>query len=187
MLAGAVAAITLSACGAQRAPVRRPSTSAAFATTPRLVRRPPASLNPPAVARPSPGVGAVQQVHAGTTTLAVRLLEVIDPLRSSGARLPPGDRAVGIVVQIRNVGSGGYDSSATGDIGLVGSGGPAVPVYAPRGVCQTPLRDFDNEIGPGELRQGCVVFALPSNQRPQSVRFSPHGAPAGSVSWRALG
>jgi hypothetical protein len=165
----------------------RGSRSLSVPGVPPLSARAPRGVSSAASAAAQPGVGATQRVDAGTTTLAVRLLRVIDPLRDSGARLPPGAHAVGVVVQIRDIGQGGYDSSATGDIGLLASGGPAAAVFAPRGVCQTALRDFDNEIGPGEVRQGCVVFALPAGQRAVGVRFSPHAGASGRVSWRLSG
>jgi hypothetical protein len=129
-------------------------------------------------------VGTPQRVRAAGTTLSVTVLRVIDPLPSSGAALPPGTRAVGVVVRVVNNGSGIYDSSATGDVSILPSPGPATPAFASRGICQTPLRDFDNYITPGEVRHGCVTFAVPSRATVLAVRFSPHGQAAGRVSWR---
>jgi hypothetical protein len=108
---------------------------------------------------------------------------VVDPLRDSGVALLPGTRAIGVEAVVVNDGPGGYDSSSTGDFSVVPSSGVARPVFAPSGQCQTPLRDWDNEIGPGEARNGCVVFALPRAARVVAIRFSPHAAARGRVSW----
>jgi hypothetical protein len=129
-------------------------------------------------------VGAAQRVHAGGSQLSVMVSRVIDPLRDSGAALPPGERAVGVLVSILNHGPGIYDSSSTTDISLASSRGPGTAVFASRGACATPLRNFDNEISAGESRAGCVAFAVSHGARVTAVRFSPHGEAARRVSWR---
>ena len=45
-------------------------------------------------------------------------------------------------IHVLNRGPAVYDSSATGDFSLETSKGEASPTFVPRGVCQTPLRDF---------------------------------------------
>jgi hypothetical protein len=152
--------------------------------------RPPAPRSPPAAARRSgqaaarrPRVGATQRTSASGTTLSVTVHAVLDPLRGSGAALLPGTRAVGVVAEIQNDGPGDYDSSATGDFSIVPSSGTATPVFAPRGPCATPLRDWDNEISPGELRSGCVAFALTAHAQLIAIRFSPHARAHGRATW----
>jgi hypothetical protein len=130
-------------------------------------------------------VGATQPVHAGGSKLSVRVSKVIDPLRDSGAALPPGERAVAVLVSILNHGPAVYDSSSTTDIGLTSSKGQGTPVFAPQGVCETPLRNWDNYIVAGEVKSGCVAFAVASAAKVTAVRFSPHGKAEGRVSWRA--
>ncbi len=130
-----------------------------------------------------PDVGATERVRTTGTTLSVTVSKVIDPLRGSGASLPPRTRAVGVLVQIRNEGSEIYDSSATGDISIVPSSGTATPAYAPRGTCQTPLQDFDNLIAAGETHAGCVSLALNTGARIIAVHFSPHARASGRVTW----
>jgi hypothetical protein len=130
------------------------------------------------------GVGATQAVHAGSSRLSVRVPRVMDPLRDSGVALPPGERAVGVLVRIRNHGPAVYDSSSTTDISLASSKGAGTPVFAPQGVCETPLRNWDNYIVAGEITSGCVTFAVGSGAKVTAVRFSPHGHAAGRVSWR---
>jgi hypothetical protein len=88
-----------------------------------------------------------------------------------------------VLVRIINRGPAVYDSSATGDLSLETSKGEASPVFVPQGICQTPLRDFDNEISVDEARSGCVAFAVAAGAKLMAVRFSPHGAAAGRVSW----
>jgi hypothetical protein len=128
-------------------------------------------------------LGATQHVRAGSSTLSVTVSHVIDPLRASGAALLPASRAVGVLVRIHNSGPGIYDSSATGDVSVVPSTGAATPVYAVRGPCETPLRDFDNYIAPDESREGCVAFVVPAAARLLAVRFSPHARVAGRATW----
>jgi hypothetical protein len=77
----------------------------------------------------------------------------------------------------------GYDSSSTGDFSVLSSTGAARPVFAPSGVCATPLRDWDNEISPGETRSGCVAYSLPKTARVVAIRFSPHAQANGRVTW----
>lgn len=93
-------------------------------------------------------------------------------------------RAVGVKVKILNHGPDTYDSSATGDVSLVLSSGAAVPTFAPSGTCQTPLRDFDNNIGPGDSTDGCVTFSAPSGAKVLEVRFAPHANKAAAVHYR---
>lgn len=81
-------------------------------------------------------------------------------LRDSGATLPVGTRALGWLVNIRNEGPGAHDSSATGDVPINPSVGVAMPVFVSRWAYRTPLRNFDNDILPGEVRDGCVAFAV---------------------------
>ena len=139
---------------------------------------------PVALARhflPSPGIA--RRVDASGAELVVTLRRVIDPLNGSGARLPAHARAVGVIVQIRSSGPRIYDSSATGDISVLTSGGVVTPVLATRGICRTPLEDFDRYITAGEDRIGCVVFAVADGATLDAVRFSPHAHRRGMLTW----
>jgi hypothetical protein len=131
-----------------------------------------------------PRVGTTEQIKAQGTKLAVTVTKVLDPLKSSGAALLPGTRVVGVFVRIANRGPGGYDSSSTGDISIIPSSGVASPAYAPQGQCKTPLQDFDNAIGPGESREGCVAFTLNTAAKLVAERFSADGGGAGKGTWR---
>ena len=173
--------IILSSCGTS---IRRTSTTRAHdhagrpptgPTTPRAGRHGTSAGTP---------VGHAQRVPARGTTLVITVTRVIDPLRGSGAKVPPGMEAVGVLVAARNAGPAGYDSSATSDFSLLTAAGPASPVFVPSGTCQTYLQDFMNEIAPGQGRTGCVAFAIPRGEEPRMVRFSPDGGTAGVVrSW----
>jgi hypothetical protein len=175
-------AVSLSGCGgaASRArtgsgrlqPLRGAGDSALSSRAPATLRR--ASL-------PQPGV--TQHVESGGALLAVTLRGVRDPLMGSGAELPSGTRAVGVVFQIRSSGPKLYDSSATGDISVVVSNGVVTPVLATRGACKTPLEDFDRYITAGEDRIGCVVFAVANDATLDAVRFSPHAHRLGRLTW----
>ncbi len=108
---------------------------------------------------------------------------VIDPLTDSGMALLPGTRAVGVLVELDNAGPALYDSSATGDFSLVVSHGPVTPEFVQRGICQTPVEDFDRYMTAGAFRSGCVAFALEQSARVLAVRFDPHDQPRGRLTW----
>lgn len=129
-------------------------------------------------------MGATQRVHAGGSILAVTVTHVLDPLSASGASLLPGTRAVGVQVTIAGVAGATYDSTASGDWGLITTAGAASPLFIRQGVCQTPLVDFESLIGMGETRSGCVGFSVPRHAQVLTVRFSPHSRAPGSVIWR---
>jgi hypothetical protein len=135
------------------------------------------------VRRALPAVGVTQRVDSSDARLAVTLRRVIDPLRGSGADLPPHTRAVAVIVEIRSSGPALYDSSATGDISLMSSAGVTRPALATRGICRTPQNDFDRYITPGEHRSGCVVFIVADGATLDAVRFSPHAHPLGRLTW----
>ena len=88
-----------------------------------------------------------------------------------------------MIFQIRSSGPKLYDSSATGDISVLTSGGIVTPVLATRGICRTPLEDFDRYITAGEDRIGCVVFAVADGATLDAVRFSPHAHRLGRLTW----
>lgn len=183
MLAAAVAAsaITTGGCGSSAPAVTSTATPKPTPLTPPPTRR--AKQHRPRSRQVGAKIGTTQPVKAGGETVAVTIRRVIDPLRGSGASLAPRTHAVGVLVGIRNSGPGIYDSSATGDFSIVTSSGPAPPVFAPSGSCQTELRDFDNYITEDESRDGCVVFDVPNGARVTAVRFSPHAQAVGRVSW----
>lgn len=154
-------------------------------------RSPSATTTATAGVRPRPAhpaaaapIGATRRVRAGGSLLAVTVTRVFDPLAPGTAALPPGSRAVGVMVVIRNLAGVTYDSTASGDLSLQTSTGPATPLFVRSGPCRTPLVDFESLIGPGETRTGCVAFAVPGHARVVGVRFSPHSRAPGSVSWR---
>jgi hypothetical protein len=129
---------------------------------------------------------AVPVVLTGTT-LVVAVKKVIDPLTDSGARVPAGMVAVGVLISARDVGPENYDSSATSDFELRTPAGRAMPVFAPSGVCQTTVQDFMNELGAGVSRMGCIAYAIPHGQTPTTVRFSAYGGHEGpAVSWAVV-
>src|SRR5262249_1516195 len=124
-------------------------------------------------------VGSPQRLRTPGTTLVVTVQQVIFPLRNSGALLPPGDRAAGVRVGVRNTGKGVYDSSSESDVKLGTSlGADAEPSFAARGRCQTTEIDFLKLVNPGESRGGCVAFDVPSGPKPAAVRFAPEGREA---------
>jgi hypothetical protein len=175
-----LAGLTASACGAGHTSTTTRTISLPPATTSHsTTTKTPAPATGTSPAAALPHLGSSQRIPAHGTTMIVTIRSVIDPLRGSGTQLAPGTKAVAILVEVRNAGPGGYDSSATGDFSLDSAAGPASPLFVQKGACQTPLRDFMNAIGAGELRTGCVAFAVPNNQRPTTVGFAPDGGSAG--------
>jgi hypothetical protein len=173
------AGLLLSSCGSSAHKPSATRTSTLSSVSPALTRPSPTHTAPA-----HPPVGATQRVGATGTTLVVRVAKVIDPLLASGARLAAGMKAVGVVIDVRNAGPGGYDSSATSDFSLLTATGHAMAVYAPKGVCQTYIQDFMNELGPGQARTGCIAYAVPAGKAPTLVRLAPDGGTAHqSASW----
>jgi hypothetical protein len=165
-----VGALLAGACGGSGAPAR---------TVTHAVHRRPATSAPAGLK-----LGQAYEVSAGGSFLSVTATKVIDPLTDSGAALLSGMRAVGVKIKVLNHGPNTYDSSATGDVSLVLSSGVAVPTFAPSGACQTPLRDFDNNIGPGDTASGCVTFSAPSGAKVLEVRFAAHANKAAAARYR---
>lgn len=193
MTAGAVLALALAGCSRITELQNTATTNAAgsvgtITTPPELETLTPlAPTAPPWLrgGRTEPGVGATQSVTTRGAHLQVTLERVIDPLLGAGAALPPGTRAVAVLVRIASSGPALYDSSATGDFSLHASAGVVTPALATRGICRTPLNDFDRYITAGEVRSGCVVFAVPKHAVVTAVRFSPHAQATGRLTWSA--
>lgn len=133
--------------------------------------------------RHAPPVGVRQGVHIDGTYLTVNVEGVLG-LTDTGARLLPGTRAVGVQLQIANQSGATYDSTSSGDVSLVLSHGMSTPLDVRRGVCETPLVDFESMIVSGDVRSGCVAFSVPHAARVVGVRFSPFSRPRGALSWR---
>jgi hypothetical protein len=143
------------------------------------------SRTAPRIGRP-PGtpVGVSQRVAATGTTLVVDVTRVIDPLLGSGAKVPSGMVAVGVVIDVHDAGPSGYDSSATSDFSLRTAAGAAMPVFAPAGVCETYIQDFMNAIAAGESRTGCIAYLVRRGKPPTAVKLAPDGGSAHtSVTW----
>jgi hypothetical protein len=130
-----------------------------------------------------PRVGARQGVHTDGTDLTVTILRVLT-LTDTGSPKLPGTRQVGVELRIANQAGATYDSTASGDFSLVLSAGASQPVDIRRGVCETPLQDFESIVSAGSVRTGCVAFSVPRKSRVIGVRFSPHSRPRGSLTWR---
>ncbi|HEY3773891.1 MAG TPA: hypothetical protein VGL69_12900 [Solirubrobacteraceae bacterium] len=131
-----------------------------------------------------PRVGARQGVHTDGTYLTVTILRVLD-LTNTGSPKLPGTRQVGVELRIANQAGATYDSTASGDFSLVVSAGQSEPLDIRRGVCETPLQDFESIVSAGSVRTGCVAFSVLKGARVIGVRFSPHSRPRGALTWRA--
>jgi hypothetical protein len=130
-----------------------------------------------------PPVGRVQNVITHGSHLTVTITHVI-ALTATGSTLLPGTRQVGVQLTIDNHGPQTYDSTASGDVSVVLSSGQAAPLDVRRGPCETQLVDFESEIFPGDIRQGCVGFSVPRSAKIVAARFSPESRPPGTLTWR---
>ncbi len=130
-----------------------------------------------------PHVGARQGVHIDGTYLTVTILHVLT-LTNTGSPTLPGTRQVGVQLRIANQAGATYDSTASGDLSLVLSAGVSEPLDIRRGICETPLQDFESIVSAGSVREGCVAFSVPRRSRVIGVRFSPHSRPRGALTWR---
>jgi hypothetical protein len=81
---------------------------------------------------------------------------------------------VGVLATVKDAGPTGFDGSATSNFSLRSGAGPASPVFVKSGPCQTDVQDFMNAISDGELRTGCVAYAVPAAEKTLTVRFSPN-------------
>jgi hypothetical protein len=142
----------------------------------------PRHKRPPRVVH-GPRVGARQGVHIDGTYLTVTILHVLT-LTDTGSPALPGTRQVGVELRIANQAGTSYDSTASGDFSLVLATGEAEPLDIRRGVCETPLQDFESIVSAGSVRTGCVAFSVPKGARVIGVRFSPHSRPPGTLTWR---
>ncbi len=179
-MAAACVAAAAAGCGSQARPYTFPPHLLRLTPTapPRLAgrhrhRRPPTG----------PPIGTAQSTTFRGARLTITVERLIDPLPGSGVALLAGTRAVGVIVELVNAGPALYDSSATGDFSLVAARGPVTPEFVPRGICQTPVEDFDRYMTAGAVRSGCVAFALDSRARVLAVRFSPHDQRRGRLTW----
>jgi len=128
-------------------------------------------------------VGARQGVHIDGTYLTVTILRVLD-LTDTGSPALAGTRQVGVELRIANQAGATYDSTASGDFSLILASGASEPLDIRRGVCETPLQDFESIVSAGSVRTGCVAFSVPKHVRVVGVRFEPHSRPRGELTWR---
>ncbi len=183
----------LAGCGAAHGPVSVP----AIARTARDATLPGAGTSagavpvsaqvalaghPVAGLRAAPPAALPQSVAAPGTRLRVSVLRVLAALPEAGAVVPRGERAIGVIAAVADLGPGPYDGSAPVDFALRSSAGPGLPVYVARGACQTPLIGFEHLIEPGSVGLGCVAFAVPRHAGLESLSFAPGGGP-GRVTW----
>jgi hypothetical protein len=152
------------------------------ASSPQQTRaKPPHAAQARSVGAP---IGATQRAKVSRTRLAVTVRRVIDPLRHSGAVVDPGGRAVGVVLQVRNLGPAVYDSSSKSDLALFSEGGTeAASAYASEGRCATPEVDFLRQLQAGSSGEGCVVFSVEEGASVERVRFSPEGHEKQALTW----
>lgn len=117
--------------------------------------------------------------------LTVQLLEVQDPadylFGAAGYRLEPGERAVVVHTEIRNVGQTPFASLPDNFLELITNEGNAV-TKAPVSLTSRPPHRIG--VQPGETLGGHTVYVLPESTRVVSVRWSPRPEPdERSLTW----
>jgi hypothetical protein len=130
-----------------------------------------------------PRVGTTQRIDVAGAHLSVTVVKVVDLPRDDDAPVLPGFRGVGVKVEISNTGPADYDSLATSDFSITATDPNVHLLFVPSGLCRTPPRDFDSHITVGETHSGCLAFRIHERARVTEVTFSPHGKPAGQLSW----
>lgn len=108
------------------------------------------------------------------TTLEATVVKVVDPLPSGRAnQAGSGERFVGVVLKLRNVGMTAYADSPAGGVSLVTTrgrpAGNASADYAGR-TCGGRFAQSVN-LAPGRMARGCLPFVLARGERGKRFRF----------------
>lgn len=121
-------------------------------------------------------------------TLQATVLAVIDPLPTASADRPgAGERFVGVVLRLRNVGMTLYTDSPAAAATLVTTRGrPAGQASADyRGRTCGGAFAASVELGPGRMARGCVPFVVATGERARRLRFAVDaGLGPQSGTWR---
>jgi hypothetical protein len=154
-----------------------------------LIPKEPKSIPPPPNTDTTPdrgGIGTPITLRGTETELEVRVTRVIDPTTGSAAdqTLRPGDRFVGVVLALRNIGQANYSESPLSDSKLLAGGSQADPVNLLGGPCGGRFA-LHVTVRPGSRTRGCVPFEVRGGARPSRFQFALDSGFATEVgTWR---
>jgi len=155
----------------------RPTTTPAKApATPTPTPSGPSSTysNGPTTIKRAPELGGVVRLATRSTTLDVSVERVMVPIPSGSSSADPDKRFVGVLVKVHNAGHAVYNGVIFGDGTLTTQSGLGLQHdVVLDGVCASD--QFLRALAPGDTRQGCFVFQIPTNAKPGEVRFIPDG------------
>jgi Domain of unknown function (DUF4352) len=107
--------------------------------------------------------------------MSVTLTQVLDPVTGDPDvdQPDPGDRYIGIMITLDNVGNVVYSDSPSNGATLIAADGQQAQseTSLSAGPCSG---DFaaDAEIAPGESQSGCIAFEMPSAEQPARFQFT---------------
>jgi hypothetical protein len=152
-------------------PVTPPtSSSPAVPSTPSA---PITSYQPPHSMKAGPAApGESLRLATRSGVIRVSVTGVVDPVdRGSYYRGPrAGTRWVGVKLKIQNVGSTTYDDDPANDTRLVAGNHVIQADSALLTTCD--VFPVSVTLSPGESREGCVIFEVPTGSRPRQLRFA---------------
>jgi hypothetical protein len=149
----------------------RPFTPTVASTPAPTPQAPP--YQPPHSTRTGPAApGESVRVDTRDGTVRVGIEGVIDPVPQGGYYRGPhkGTRWVGVRLRIGNVGAATYRDDIANDVRLVAGGKTLRTDSALPGTCD--LFPVEITLAPGQAKAGCVLFEVPTDARPQQLRFA---------------
>lgn len=170
-MACAFCVLVLGGCGSTNTTIVRTVTAAASSAATSAATT---AASPSSTASTPLGVGGSTTISGnGGEKMRVTLVHVLDPVASDQFDTPAqGDRYVGVIIRLSNVGQVAYsDSPGNGATLLSSAGEQANSTNLSGGPCSN---DFASsaKIAPGESQMGCVPFELSSSTQPARFQFT---------------
>jgi hypothetical protein len=141
--------------------------------TPSPVTPPSTSYQPPHTLRAGPAApGEPLRISTRSGEIRVAVLGVIDPVDRGGYYRGPraGTRWVGVRLKIANVGSTTYRDDPANDTRLLAGGRTLQADSALLTTCD--VFPVSITLPPGDARDGCVIFEVPTGASPRQLRFA---------------
>lgn len=141
--------------------------------TPTPVTPPSTSYQPPHSLRAGPAApGEPLRISTRTGEIRVAVLDVVDPVDRGGYYRGPraGTRWVGVRLKIANVGSTTYQDDPANDTRLLAGGRILQADSALLTTCD--VFPVSITLAPGDAREGCVIFEVPTGASPRQLRFA---------------
>jgi Protein of unknown function (DUF2510) len=142
-------------------------------TPPTATPGPTTSYQPPHTLRAGPAAqGRSLRIQTRNGTVRVAVVGVVDPVDRGGYYRGPraGTRWVGVRLRVVNAGAGDYIDDVGNDTRLIAGREALQADSALLSTCAA----FPVEVtlAPGEAREGCVIFEVPTGEQPRQLRFA---------------